>query len=350
MKTAEFDYHLPAGLIAQTPVSPRHASRLMVLDREDGSIRHTQFRELGHYLHSGDILVCNDSRVIPARLLGRKVPSGGKVELLLTVKRGENQWEALTRGRRVPVGGQVEFSGIDGVGSETTLRAEVLGRTLAGTRLVRFERDIEPLLEWLGCVPLPPYIHTDLEDPERYQTIYADRDGSVAAPTAGLHFTPELMSDLRDRGIDFAFITLHIGPGTFRPVRVEEVEEHQMHSEYCQITGEAAAAANRARVAGGRVIACGTTVVRALETAAAHASEGEAEVIAPYDGWTDLFIYPGHSFQAVDAMLTNFHLPRSTLLLLVAAFTGREVLDKAYQEAIEERYRFYSLGDAMLIL
>jgi S-adenosylmethionine:tRNA ribosyltransferase-isomerase len=350
VKTADFDYDLPPDLIAQTPVEPRHASRLMVLDRQDGSIRHARFHELGRYLRSGDLLVCNDSRVIPARLLGRKVPTGGKVELLLTVNRGENLWEALTRGRRVPVGGQVEFSGVDSGDSKTTLRAELLERTHAGTRLVRFERDVQPLLEWLGCVPLPPYIHTDLEDPERYQTIYADRDGSVAAPTAGLHFTPELMSDLEARGMDFAFITLHIGPDTFRPVRVEDVEEHQMHAEYCHVTEEAVRAVNRARTADGRVTACGTTVVRAVETAAAHMSDGDAGVIPPYDGWTDLFVYPGYSFRAVDAMLTNFHLPRSTLLLLVAAFTGRELLDKAYQEAIKERYRFYSFGDAMLIL
>ncbi len=350
MKTADFDYDLPPELIAQTPVEPRDASRLMVVDRQEGSIRHAHFRELGQYLRSGDLLVCNDSRVLPARLLGRKVPTGGKVELLLTVKRGEHLWEALTRGRRVPVGSLVEFSGVDGGGSKRTLRAEVLERTPAGARIVRFERDVEPLLEWLGHVPLPPYIHRDIEDPERYQTIYADRDGSVAAPTAGLHFTPELMSDLEAREIDFAFITLHIGPDTFRPVRVEELEEHQMHAEYCDVTEEAAGAVNRARGADGRIVACGTTVVRALETAAGHTSDRNAEVIAPYTGWTDLFIYPGYCFRAVDYLVTNFHLPRSTLLLLVAAFTGRELLEKAYRKAIKERYRFYSFGDAMLIL
>ncbi len=350
MKTADFDYDLPPEFIAQTPVEPRHASRLMVVDRQAGSIRHTRFRELGQYLRSGDLLVCNDSRVLPARLLGYKVPTGGKVELLLTAKRGGHVWEALTRGRRVPVGGVVEFSGVDGGGSKTTLRAEVLERTAAGARLVRFERDVEPLLEWLGCVPLPPYIHSRLEDPERYQTIYADRSGSVAAPTAGLHFTRELMSDLEARGMDFTFITLHIGPDTFRPVRVEELEEHQMHAEYCDVTEEAAAAVNGARRAEGRVVACGTTVVRALETAAEQAPDGNAEVIAPYTGWTNLFIYPGYNFRAVDHMVTNFHLPRSTLLLLVAAFTGRELLEKAYREAIKESYRFYSFGDAMLIL
>jgi len=350
VKTANFDYELPSHLIAQTPLEPRHASRLMVFHRRHGSIRHGRFQELGEYLRSGDLLVCNDSRVIPARLLGRKVPTGGKVELLLTVKRADALWEALTRGRRVPVGGLVEFSSVDGENSETTLRAEILEPTPAGGRLVRFEQAIEPLLERLGCVPLPPYIHKSLEDPERYQTVYADKDGSVAAPTAGLHFTPKLMADLETRGIEFAFITLHIGPDTFRPVRAERVEEHEMHTEYCHVSDQTAWAVSRAKVEERRVVACGTTVVRALETAARVPSAGDQGTLRAHKGWTDLFIYPGYSFRVVDALVTNFHLPRSTLLMLVAAFTGTDLLDKAYQEAIKEGYRFYSFGDAMLVL
>jgi S-adenosylmethionine:tRNA ribosyltransferase-isomerase len=351
VKTADLDYELPPQLIAQEPIEPRDASRLMVLRREDGSITHARFHQLGDYLSKGDLLVCNDTRVIPARLFGRKVPTGGKVELLLTVKREETLWEALTRGRRVPEGGVVEFGSPDGEGpTSSTLRAEIGERVPSGGRLVRFDQPVEPLLGALGVVPLPPYIHRKLEDPQRYQTVYADKDGSAAAPTAGLHFTPDRMRALEARGIEFAFLTLHIGVDTFLPIREEEAENHPMHSEYCVVPAETERAINEAKAEGRRVVAAGTTVVRALETAARDHPESGSGVLSKYEGWTDLFIYPGYRFRVVDRLITNFHLPRSTLLLLVAAFCGKELLDTAYREAIREEYRFYSFGDAMLIL
>jgi S-adenosylmethionine:tRNA ribosyltransferase-isomerase len=272
------------------------------------------------------------------------------VELLLTVKRDDTLWEALTRGRRVPVGGKVEFAADDGNDTGATLRGEVGERVPSGGRLVRFDQPVEPFLRRLGCVPLPPYIHSELNDPERYQTVYAVTDGSAAAPTAGLHFTPRLMRELEAGGIEFAFLTLHIGVDTFLPIREEVAEKHPIHSEHCHVPVETAEAVNGAKVAGRRVVAAGTTVVRALETAARDATGSAVEFIAPYNGWTDLFIHPGHSFGAVDCLITNFHLPRSTLLLLVAAFAGKGLLDKAYGEAIHQEYRFYSFGDAMLIL
>jgi S-adenosylmethionine:tRNA ribosyltransferase-isomerase len=351
VKTADFDYELPPHLIAQTPAEPRDSSRLMVADRHHGGIHNTKFDLLGKYLRAGDLVVCNDTRVIPARLSGRKVPTGGRVELLLTVKRGDTVWEALTRGRRVPVGGQLEFpGGADGEELGGTLRAELRDRIPSGGRLVRFDRPVEPLLERLGRVPLPPYIHNELEDDARYQTIYAEKNGSAAAPTAGLHFTPELMRALQAQGIEFRFVTLHIGVDTFLPIREEEAEQHPIHSEYCVVPEETSQAVNLARAEKRRIVAAGTTVVRALETAARAAALAGSGAIAAYDGWTDLFIYPGYSFQAVDCLITNFHLPRSTLLLLVAAFAGKELLDRAYREAMEKGYRFYSFGDAMLIV
>ena len=350
MRTADFDYQLPSRLIAQTPLEPRDASRLMVLSRETEAIAHRRFDEIGEYLRGGDLLVCNDSRVIRARLLGRKVRTGGKVELLLTAKRQDNLWEALLRGRRVRVGGQVEFRGTGTGDSAPIVQAEILEAVAGGARMVRFDCEVEPLLEELGSVPLPPYIHESLEDAERYQTIYALREGSVAAPTAGLHFTPELMLDLEMSGVEFAFLTLHISLDTFRPVREERLEEHQMYSEYCQVTSETAHVVNQAKAEGRRVVAVGTTAVRALETAAKRVSHGDAQVVEPYEGRTGLFIRPGQRFRVVDALITNFHLPRSTLLMLVSAFAGKELLDRAYQQAIEHEYRFYSFGDAMLIL
>jgi S-adenosylmethionine:tRNA ribosyltransferase-isomerase len=350
VKTAEFDYELPPHLIAQDPIEPRDSSRLMVLRRDGGSITHARFHQLGEFLRSGDLLVCNDTRVIPARLFGHKVPTGGKVELLLTVKRDETLWEALIRGRRVVMGGLVGFGGTDGDEPGSSLRAEIGERTASGGRLVRFEAPVEPFLETLGAVPLPPYIHKSLEDPRRYQTVYADKNGSAAAPTAGLHFTPRQMAALEDGGVEFAFLTLHIGVDTFLPIREEEAEQHSMHSEYCVVSRETAQAVNEAVAAGRRVVAAGTTAVRALETAARYGPGLDRAVLAPYEGWTDLFIYPGYDFQVVDCLITNFHLPRSTLLLLVAAFAGKELLDHAYREAIREEYRFYSFGDAMLIL
>ncbi len=350
MKTAEFDYELPSHFIAQTPIEPRDAARLMIVRRDEGSLAHDHFHHLGQYLRPGDLVVCNDTRVIPARLFAHKIPTGGKVELLLTTKRGETSWEALIRGRRVPVGGQVQITAFGEGEPATTLRAELGERLPSGGRLVRFDRPVEPLLERLGAVPLPPYIHRELSDPGRYQTVYARENGSAAAPTAGLHFTPELMKALEAQGIEFAFLTLHIGVDTFLPIREEDAEQHQMHSEYCLVSAETASAVNRAKATARRVVASGTTVVRALETATRQAGGHAPETIAPYEGWTDLFVYPGYSFRAVDCLITNFHLPRSTLLLLVAAFSGKELLRRAYREAMAEGYRFYSFGDAMLIL
>ena len=353
MKTSNFDYELPQSLIAQTPIEPRDASRMMVLDRRRGTIEHRHFRDILDYLQPGDVLVCNESRVIPARLYGRKVPSGGKVELLLIARRGENLWEALARGRKIRAGTRIEIGNKEQGDKRASpasrpspsITAEVISETEAGGRLLRFDRAIEPLLDDLGITPLPPYIHEPLSDAERYQTIYARVRGSVAAPTAGLHFTPELIDEIGRKGIEFAFVILHIGLDTFRPIKEEQVEDHRIHTEYCQLPAEVADQLNCARAEGRRIIAVGTTSVRVLETAARAGKQ-----IAPYSGWTDLFIYPGYPFRAVDVLITNFHLPRSTLLLLVAAFAGKDTMDRAYQEAIREEYRFYSFGDCMLIL
>jgi S-adenosylmethionine:tRNA ribosyltransferase-isomerase len=285
------------------------------------------------------------------------VPSGGKVELLLIAKRGENLWEALVRGRKVKAGTRIEIgNGGQGI-TVPYIAAEVMSETEAGGRLIRFDRPIESLLDDLGVVPLPPYIHEPLSDAERYQTIYARVRGSVAAPTAGLHFTPGLIDEIRQKGVEFAFVVLHIGLDTFRPIREKEVEDHCIHTEYCELNPEVAGQLNRARAEGRRIIAVGTTSVRLLETAAqvgkqrADASASlSTSLLVPHSGWTELFIYPGYQFRAVDALLTNFHLPRSTLLLLVAAFAGKDAMARAYQEAIRKEYRFYSFGDCMLIL
>ena len=347
MKTSDFDYYLPQELIAQSPIEPRDASRLMVLDRATGAIEHRTFHDLADYLAAGDVLIYNESRVIPARLFGHKVPTGGKVELLLVTKRNEKVWEVLTKGRKVRVGTRIELGRDGGEG----VVGEVVGQAGDGARLIEFESPIEPLLDELGVMPLPPYIHEPLEEPERYQTIYARVRGSVAAPTAGLHFTPQLMKDLEATGAEFAFVTLHIGLDTFRPVRTEMIEDHPMHSEYCQLSTEVADRVNRAKAEGGRIITVGTTSVRVLETAAEAGGPADWETdLVPFAGWTDLFIYPGYQFRAVDAMITNFHLPHSTLLMMVAAFAGKELIDRAYREAIQQGYRFYSFGDAMLIL
>ncbi len=342
MRTSDFDYGLPQELIAQEPVEPRDSSRLMVVHRRDRRIEHRIFREIGEYLRPGDLLVANDSRVIPARLYGRK-STGGKVEVFLLRRLEPQRWECLVRGHRMRPGVRVVL----GEGP-MEVEAEVEQVTPSGSRIVRFDRPLEPLLPTLGVVPLPPYIHRELRNPERYQTVYARENGSVAAPTAGLHFTPELMASLRKQGIRFAFVTLHVGLGTFQPVKEERVEEHHMHSEFCILSEEVADEINRTRASGGRVIAVGTTSVRVLETAASLASPGET--VAPWSGETDIFIYPGYRYRAVDALITNFHLPRSTLLMLVAAFMGKEFMDEAYREAVRRRYRFFSFGDAMLIL
>ncbi len=336
MKIEDFDYEIPPHLIAQRPLEPRDASRLMVINRAEGKIEERRFRDIADYLRPGDVLVANDSRVIPARLLGQKVPTGGKVELLLTTKRGDRLWEGLVRGRKVRVGSEVEF----GV-PPSSVRAKVL-EVVEGGCLFEFDSPVD--LCQLGEIPLPPYIHEPLKEGERYQTVYARREGSVAAPTAGLHFTPQLMDKIKAKGVQFLFVTLHIGPGTFRPVRTEEVEEHTLEAEYCELSPSVAEALNQAKGEKRRVIAVGTTAVRVLETV-----YGEGQV-TPYGGWTDLYIYPGYRFQMVDALVTNFHLPHSTLLLLVAAFAGKRLIDNAYQEAIKRGYRFYSFGDAMFIV
>jgi S-adenosylmethionine:tRNA ribosyltransferase-isomerase len=349
MQTSDFDYDLPAERIAQTPVEPRDASRLMILDRQSDEIRHAHFYQLGGYLHAGDILVMNETRVIPARLYGKKVPSGGRVEILLLNKPDETEWEVLAGGKGLRVGVSLRLDG--------GLEAEIV-RVLDGPRrIVRFAEPVEPYLEQYGHTPLPPYIHTPLADPERYQTVYARLPGSAAAPTAGLHFTPELISRLGDQGVLFARITLHVGLDTFAPVNEASPEEHKIHTEWCELTPETAEAINRARQAGGRIIAVGTTSVRTLESAARRihrpASAGgirEAPAVGAFSGNTDLFILPGYHFQAVDTLITNFHLPRSTLIMLVSAFAGRERVLNAYQLAIQQEYRFYSFGDAMLIL
>lgn len=350
MKTSDFDYDLPPELIAQTPIEPRDASRLLVVERATGRLAHRHFYEIVEYLRPGDLLVCNDSRVIPARLYGRKVPSGGKVELLLLTKRGERVWEALTRGKRIVPGTVIALQKPADVPAEPPA-GRVLDITAAGSRLIEFEAPIEAWLDKIGIVPLPPYVHEPLRDPERYQTVYARIQGSVAAPTAGLHFTPHLIERIQSLGAEFAFVTLHISLDTFRPVQEEEIENHRIHTEFCMLEPATAQTIHAARREGRRIIAVGTTSVRVLESAAKLALEqGASEVVLPMAGPTDLFIYPGFTFRVVDAMITNFHLPRSTLLMLVSAFAGRELILQAYQEAIRQRYRFYSFGDAMLLV
>lgn len=351
----DFEYRLPPELIAQEPVEPRDASRLMVVDRATGTISHHIFRDLPQFLRPGDLLVHNESRVIPARLFGRK-PTGGRVEILLLRPRSETVWEVLVRGRGVRAGASLEV--LDGPdGSRMEARARVLEEGERGLRVLAFDRPALALAEAVGQTPLPPYIHRPLMDPERYQTVYARTPGSAAAPTAGLHFTPELLLRLREMGVKSVFVTLHVGLDTFRPVEEERPEEHRMHAEFCRLPLEAAERINQAKGEGRRIIAVGTTSVRVLETAALAAVGGCADAdscpwrtVVPYEGLTDLFIYPGFRFRVVDALITNFHLPRSTLLLLVAAFCGKELLDRAYAEAIRLRYRFYSFGDGMLIL
>lgn len=355
LRMSDFDYHLPPELVAQEPVEPRDASRLMVVERATGTISHHIFRDLPQFLRPGDLLVYNESRVIPARLFARK-PTGGRVEVLLLRPRSETVWEVLVRGRAVRVGGRLEV--LDGPdGAPIGAGAEVLEEGERGLRVLAFDRPALALAEAVGQTPLPPYIHRPLTDPERYQTVYARTPGSAAAPTAGLHFTPELLLRLREMGVESVFVTLHVGLDTFRPVEEERPEEHRMHTEFCRLLPEAAEQINRAKAEGRRVIAVGTTSVRVLETAglaavggSAHAESCPWRVVLPYEGQTDLYIYPGFRFRVVDALITNFHLPRSTLLLLVAAFCGKELMDRAYAEAIRLRYRFYSFGDAMLIL
>jgi len=342
MNLSDFDYELPESMIAQTPVEPRDSARLLVLERVSGAITHTRFSEIGAFLRPGDVLIFNDTRVIPARLLARKAQTGGRVELLLLKRRAPLTWEVLVGGKSLPVGSVVD---VEGPGNLHAVVMQVFG---GARRLMQFSQPISLLLEQIGTVPLPPYIHVPLTDPERYQTVYARAAGSAAAPTAGLHFTPELMARLQASGVQIGYVTLHVGLDTFAPVTEERVEEHAMHGEWCEVSETTAALVNAAKREGRRVIAVGTTTVRTLETAPQGAAAGE--IVAPLSCATDLFVLPGHRFRVVDALVTNFHLPRTTLLMLVSAFAGRERILAAYEEAKREGYRFYSFGDSMLIL
>lgn len=341
MKTSDFDYELPQELIAQTPITPRDASRLLVCGRTSGSLTHRVFRDVVEYLRPGDALVINHTKTIPARLVGKKAETGGTVEFLLLRRQDVNTWEALVRpGKKLQPGAKCVFG--DGL-----LRAEVIERTSAeGGRLIRFEYDgvFEEILDRLGSMPLPPYIHEKLDDPQRYNTVYARFDGSAATPTAGLHFTPELLEKIEGMGVIIVPVLLHVGLGTFRPVKTEDVSGHVMHSEYYEVSKEAAETLNRLRTQGGRIVCVGTTAVRTLETVTDQSGGVHAGA-----GYTSIFITPGVSFHATDALITNFHLPQSTLLMLVSAFMGRENALRAYEEAVKESYRFFSFGDAMLI-
>ena len=341
MKTSDFYYDLPQELIAQTPMEKRDGSRLMTLDRRTGETGHRHFYDLPSLLRPGDCLIMNDSRVLPARLLGRRLPGGGACEVLLLTDKGENVWECLVRpGRKLRAGARMTFG--DG-----SLTAEVAEELADGNRLVRFayEGIFLEVLERLGKMPLPPYIKEELQDQERYQTVYSKVLGSAAAPTAGLHFTPELLRELESKGVNLGYVTLHVGLGTFRPVKEEAIEDHDMHSEFCTVPPETAELINRTKAAGGRVICVGTTSCRTLESWAGEDGHMEAR-----SGWTNIYLYPGSRFKVMDGLVTNFHLPESTLIMLVSAVAGREAVLAAYREAVKERYRFFSFGDAMLII
>lgn len=345
MKTSDFDYQLPAKLIAQTPVEPRDQSRLTVLSRGSGSIEHRRFFEIVDYLKPGDVLVLNDSRVIPARLRGRKVDAGGRVELLLLHRLDTAVWEALAKpAKRLSIGTRLEITD-NSAADKVELWAEVTGQGQNGIKVISFSD--EKLLAQLGKIPLPPYIRAPLTEPERYQSVYARAPGSVATPTAGLHFTPELLEKIKQRGVHCLFVTLHVGLDTFRPVREDDPLEHPIHKEYGRLSQEVATELSQAKREGRRVICVGTTTVRIVEQAA---QVSEASPVGPFEGWVSLFILPGYQFRIVDALITNFHLPRSTLLMLAAAFAGKDFIIRVYEEAIARNYRFYSFGDAMLIL
>ena len=341
MKTSDFYYDLPQELIAQDPLADRSGSRLMVLDRKSGQISHHIFKEVIDFLNLGDCLVINDTKVIPARLFGTKKDTGAHIEVLLLKRHQGDVWETLVRpGKKARPGAVISFG-------EGLLEAEVLEVVDDGNRMIRFKYEgiFEEILDQLGEMPLPPYITHKLQDKNRYQTVYAVHEGSAAAPTAGLHFTPELLKAIEDKGVHIARVTLHVGLGTFRPVKVEDVTQHHMHSEYYQVTKEAADLINSVKDAGGRIIAVGTTSTRTLESVA-----DEAGHIRAGGGWTEIFIYPGYQFRCIDALITNFHLPESTLLMLVSALAGKDKIMKAYETAVAERYRFFSFGDAMMIL
>ena len=340
MRTKDFYFDLPEELIAQTPIAQRDASRLLVLDKESGAWEHKHFFDLPGYLRAGDCLILNNSRVLPARLLGHRLPGGGACEVLLLIDRGENIWECLVRpGKKMRVGAKVSFG-------EGELIGEVVEELPGGNRLVKFSYEgiFLEVLDRLGKMPLPPYIKAELQDRERYQTVYSKVNGSAAAPTAGLHFTPELLTQLKEMGVNIGYVTLHVGLGTFRPVKEDEITDHEMHSEYCVIPQETADLINETKCNGGRVICVGTTSCRTIESWA-----GEDGTMRASAGWTNIFIYPGYRFKVLDALVTNFHLPESTLIMLVSALAGREQTLAAYEEAVKERYRFFSFGDAMFI-
>lgn len=341
LKTSDFYYDLPQELIAQTPLERRDGSRLLVLHKDGAPLEHRHFFDLPEYLCEGDCLVMNDSRVLPARLLGHRVPTGGAAEVLLLTDKGEGFWECLVKpGRKLHEGAEISFG--DGL-----LTATIETVSENGNRLVRFHYEgiFLEILERLGKMPLPPYIKEELADSERYQTVYSRNLGSAAAPTAGLHFTPELLKQIETKGIRLAYVTLHVGLGTFRPVQVDDVDHHHMHSEFCMISADTAAVLNETKRNGGRIVCVGTTSCRTLESLVC-----EDGVFREKSAWTDIFIYPGYSFKAMDALITNFHLPESTLIMLVSAFAGYDRVMDAYRRAVEQRYRFFSFGDAMLIV
>ena len=340
IKTSDFHFQLPEHLIAQTPIAQRDASKLLTLDRQTGKTTHLHFRDLPTLLRPGDCLVLNDSRVLPARLLGQRLPSGGNAEVVLLVDRGEKTWECLVRpGRKLREGSLLSFG--DGL-----LLGEVEKVLENGNRLINFKYKgiFLELLEQLGKMPLPPYIKAELSDPERYQTVYSKESGSAAAPTAGLHFTKELLSEIQSMGVSVCYVTLHVGLGTFRPVKAENILEHDMHSEYCTIPQETADRINETKKRGGRVICVGTTSCRTIES---HANDDGT--VSSGGGWTNIFIYPGYRFKVLDSLITNFHLPESTLIMLVSALAGREAVMSAYEEAVQHEYRFFSFGDSMMI-
>ena len=340
MNVADFNFDLPQELIAQDPLEDRASSRLLVLDKESGEVKHKHFRDIKKYLRKGDCLVINDTKVIPARLFGNKVGTDAKIEVLLLKRKSDNVWETLVKpGKKMKEGAEVSFG--DGL-----LKGKVVGVVDEGNRLIQFEYDgiFEEILDQLGQMPLPPYITHQLQDKNRYQTVYAKHDGSAAAPTAGLHFTKELMEEIEAMGVKIAHVTLHVGLGTFRPVKVETIEEHHMHSEFYIVEEEEAKKINDTKKEGGRVICVGTTSCRTLESAT-----GEDGVLKAGSGWTQIFIYPGYKFKILDCLITNFHLPESTLVMLVSALAGKDHVMAAYEEAIKERYRFFSFGDAMFV-
>ena len=352
MKTSDFYYDLPEELIAQDPLADRSSSRLMHLDPLTGKVTHDTFKNVINYLEPGDTLVINDTKVIPARLYGVREGTLGKVEILLLVRKSADTWECLVKpGKKCKVGTRILFGSPDGTADNCPLIGEITDIVDEGNRLIRFRFDgiFEEVLDSLGEMPLPPYIHHKLEDRSRYNTVYAEHDGSAAAPTAGLHFTKELLTDIENKGINIAHVTLHVGLGTFRPVKVDDVNNHHMHSEFFIVPEETAKIVNKTKESGHRVICVGTTSCRTIESAAEKSADG-SWLLAPKSGWTQIFIYPGYEFKLMQGLITNFHLPESTLVMLVSAFAGREHVLAAYEEAVREKYRFFSFGDAMIII